>query len=320
MVGHFAYLTRSSMDGILFSYPNFAVQAFFVLSGYLIYGSFCTLPQLVPYFVRRACRIYPLYVVVVFVQAAGMIALLPDSVLNHAIEVARHLIVNLAFANFLSHDIGSLTAVLREPEINPSMWTLKVEVGFYIILPFLQYLVRRFGIWTMLVIFVLSSIYSVVLTEHGSVQLEHQLPGQLRFFAVGIALYHFRDQIKLSPSLATALALAFFAVVTFGNSWLTPVLHPLTVGAVVFLFGQRMPAVVLKRDISYGVYLIHGPVIQLGLLLDWIHASYLGLIVVCLLVYGLALLAARFVEIPAIAFGKRVSRIFTDKAGSLRAA
>jgi exopolysaccharide production protein ExoZ len=320
MLGHFTYLTRSSMDSVIFSYPDFAVEAFFVLSGYLIYGSFSTRPSLLPYFVRRACRIYPLYTVVVIAQAIAMIALLPDSALNHVWEIAKHVIVNLGFANFLSPDIGHLTAVLREPEINPSMWTLKIEVGFYIILPALRFLVRRFGIWTIFAIFVFSSIYSILLLDQGAVHLAKQLPGQLRFFAVGIALHHFRDQIRPNAWLATALTLALLTIVTFGGAWFPSVLHPLTAGGVVFLFGRRMPAATVRRDISYGVYLLHGPVIQIGLLMNWIQPTFGGLLLVCAVVYGLAWLAARLIEAPAIAWGKRMSGMLRAQRGSDRPA
>jgi peptidoglycan/LPS O-acetylase OafA/YrhL len=308
MAGHFVHQTSASMHSFVFSYPNFAVEAFFVISGYLIYGSIIGSSALVPYFIRRACRIYPLYLVAVIVQAICMVMLLPADVHKYAMEIVKYLVANLGFGNFLSPDIAGLTATLPEPEINPSMWTLKIEVGFYIILPALAFLIRRYGIWTMSIVFVASSIYSATLIHAEHFQLARQLPGQLRYFVIGIALYHFRDQIRHSVWLAVLLTIIFFWISSVeGSEWIQ-VIRPIVVGAVVFLFGQRLPAFAVKRDISYGVYLIHGPVIQLGILLNWIAPTYTGLAMIWILVYALALLSERFIERPAIAFGKRFSR------------
>lgn len=312
MAGHFVHLTGASMDLFVFSYANFAVEAFFVISGYLIYASFIHSPALLPYFIRRACRIYPLYVVVVIVQAIFMVMLLPAGAHEYTTDIIKYLVTNLGFANFLSPDIAGLTASLPEPEINPSMWTLKIEVGFYIILPALAFLVKRYGIWTMAVVFVASSIYSATLIQTEHFQLARQLPGQLRYFIIGIALYHFRDWLRPPVWLALILTVICFSLTSIeGSAWLQ-LIRPIIVGAVVFLFGQRLPAIAVKRDISYGVYLIYGPVIQFGILTSAIAPTYASLAAVWLLVYALALLSERFIERPAIVFGKRFSRAAED--------
>jgi len=308
MVSHFVLLTKAPLHSFIFFYPNFAVQAFFVISGYLIYGSFVRAPVLLPYAIRRVCRIYPLYAVAVIVQAALMILLLPGSIFSYMAEVARYLVANLAFANFLSPDIAGLTAKLPEPEINPSMWTLKIEVAFYILLPVLAVLVKRYGLWAIAVIFVASSIYSLLLLDVGHAQLARQLPGQLRYFVIGIAFYQFRDSIRPPVWVTAILTVVLFAIISVGESEWLELSRPLIVGGIVFLFAQRLPAIAVKRDISYGVYLIHGPIIQLGILSKLLTPSYGGLVIVIIVVVGLALLSERFIERPAIEFGKRFSK------------
>ena len=308
MIGHFVYLTGAPLHSFIFSYPNFAVEAFFLTSGYLIYASFVRSPALLPYSIRRACRIYPLYASVVLLQAAFMVLLLPGSVFGYVAEIVRYLAVNLAFANFLSPDIAGLTAKLPEPEINPSMWTLKVEVAFYVVLPVLAFLVKRYGMWAIVLIFVASSIYSLVLLDTGHAQLARQLPGQLRYFVVGIALYQFRASIRPPVWLAAILAMVLFAIISVGGPQWLQLVRPLIVGGVVFLFALKLPAIVVKRDISYGVYLIHGPVIQLGILSNLLPPTYGGLAMVVTVVVGLALLSERFIERPAINFGKRFTK------------
>ena len=308
MLGHFVYLTRAPLHSFIFSYPNFAVEAFFVISGYLIYGSFVRAPALLPYAIRRECRIYPLYAVLVIVQAALMLLMLPGSVFGYVADTARYLVANLAFANFLSPDIAGLASKLPEPEINPSMWTLKIEVAFYIVLPVLALLLKRYGTWTIVVIFVLSSVFSSVLLHMGHPQLARQLPGQLRYFVIGMMFYEFRDWIRPPLWLAIFLTAALFAMVNLTDGEWLQLIRPLIVGGLVFLVGKTLPAIAVKRDISYGVYLIHGPVIQLGILSKLLSPSYGGLFLVVVVVFGLALLSERFIERPAINFGKRFTK------------
>ena len=261
MAGHFVYLTKSTeIHSVLFTYANFAVEAFFVISGYLIYASIVNDQAIGPYTIRRLCRIYPLYAAAVIIQAITMLWLLPGGLHLYIADAVKYVVVNLGFANFLSPDIAGLARGLPEPEFNPSMWTLKVEVGFYIVLPLLAFAIRRFGIWTMVPIFVGSVIYRGILLHLNHLQLANQLPGQLQYFVIGIALYHFKDRewLKQPAWLACILVVCLFVLANVeGLLWLRPVL----VGGVVFLFATQLPAIKVKRDISYGVYLIHGPVI-----------------------------------------------------------
>ena len=308
MAGHFVYLTRStSIHSFLFTYANFAVEAFFVISGYLIYASISNAPAIGPYAVRRVCRIYPLYATMVIIQAITMLWLLPGAVHLYSVNAIKYVVVNLCFANFLSPDIAGLTAGLPEPEFNPSMWTLKVEVGFYVILPLLALAIRRYGICTMVPIFVGSIVYSELLIHENHLQLARQLPGQLQYFIAGIALYHYRSRWQMPTWLVVSLLIALFALVNLeGSIW--QILRPVLVGGVVYLFGAKLPAVKIKRDISYGVYLIHGPVIQTGIIANLIAPTYAGLAVVWVVVYGLAILSDYLIEGPAIRLGKRISR------------
>ena len=64
-----------------------------------------------------------------------------------------------------------------------------------------------------------------------------------------------------------------------------------------------MPAVPIRTDISYGVYLLHGPMIQFSLILGLFHDSAGGLMATLAVVIVLALLAERLIERPGIDFG-----------------
>ena len=124
--------------------PDFAVDMFFVVSGYLIFASFDKRPAIGDFYIRRVFRIYPLYMAVVL---QGWRWRRWRAALSWNMgELLRYLGLNLIMANFLAHDIGGLLSGLPNPGINPSLWTLKIEMGFYLMMPLLWYLIQRFGL------------------------------------------------------------------------------------------------------------------------------------------------------------------------------
>ncbi len=64
-----------------------------------------------------------------------MLALLPGGPFSEPRSTLRYLAANMLLANFLQYDIGGVLADLHNPGINPSLWTLKIEIGFYLIVP-----------------------------------------------------------------------------------------------------------------------------------------------------------------------------------------
>lgn len=320
VLGHALILSGPSEGYGIFGYTDFAVDAFFIVSGFLIYASFDKEPVFISFYLRRIFRIYPLYAVVVCLQALAMAWLL-GGIRTHLSELFHYLLPNLVMANFLAHDMGGLLSGLHNPGINPSLWTLKVEAGFYLILPLLWLLTRRFGGGFLILLYMASTIFAAAALHYGSISISRQLPGQLRFFAVGIALYRYRNDKRLQFSIPVAafLSVSIFIICTYlrKDPIMIPV-YPLLIGLLVFLCALRLPVIPLKLDISYGVYLMHGPLIQLSLLLgiyEFTPRYVLGLVA---LVYALALIAERLVERPGIAMGKLLSRAWNNRHPPIR--
>jgi glycosyltransferase involved in cell wall biosynthesis len=88
------------------------------------------------------------------------------------------------------------------------------------------------------------------------------------------------------------------------------VVFPLAVGAFVVLAALHAPRIRIKSDFSYGVYLLHAPIIQLTLLFGLYRPGFLGLAPILLLLIVLALVAERTIENPGIALGRRLARGF----------
>ena len=318
VLGHFVTLPGLHEASGIFGYATFAVDMFFVVSGYLIFASFDNRPLLGGFYIRRVFRIYPLYLAIVIVQGLIMAALL-GGVAEHAGGLLRYLGANIIMANFMAYDIGGLLSGLHNPGINPSLWTLKIELAFYFLLPLLWYATRRYS-WFLAALYAASTIYAMTMQHYGMDALARQLPGQLRFFAIGMALYHYRDRLTFPTWLGViaAVALFLFCHAYFDAPLAMPVV-PLCVGLIMYICAFRLPVIPLRHDISYGVYLLHGPLIQFSLLLGIFQdtTAFLALLIAAVIL--LALAAERIIEQPGIECGKWLARIWSTRFGNEKA-
>ncbi len=309
VIGHYKLLSGAPTSNVPYNFADAGVDAFFVVSGFLIAGSFERSHGVMSFYTRRIFRLVPMYVFVVLAQTIFIISWLPAGPFSAIHETLRYLICNLAFANFAQHDIaGLLQSHLLVPTLNPSLWTLKIEIGFYLISPAVFMAVRRWGAGVLLGIFVASALFEFFGNRLGLDQYARQLPGQMQFFVVGIATYYYAQNVRINPIIAFAVSIGFFIIWT----WLWPLppgIRPLIVGAFVFCFALQLPVIPLRFDLSYSVYLQHGPMIQillfLGLYRD--RAWMLGAVLVSVLALSVA--TEHFVEKPGIAVGKRLARM-----------
>jgi len=250
-----------------------AVQGFFVLSGYLIFKSHDASRGLADYFAKRARRIYPAYATVVLLAAVALATLssLPPSQ-YFGLAWVKYVAANLVFLNFLAPTLpGVFTDSPVTPAVNAALWTIKVEVAFYLLVPLLARGLRTTPLRRALLLaglYLASHLYFTMLhgrgVDHGAPIydiLAKQFPGQLRFFVVGAAVYYFR--LERTPVLIAAglASLATLALTTVAEESL---LYPIALGCVILAFAfERIPLAIERiGDLSYGAYLFHLPIIQ----------------------------------------------------------
>jgi peptidoglycan/LPS O-acetylase OafA/YrhL len=167
------------------------VQGFFVLSGYLVYASLDRSRSIGLYAEKRFRRLYPAYAVVIIACAAAGLALSAEARTNLA-GVGEYLGWNLVFANFMAPELPGVFQSNPMHEINGALWTLKIEVMFYLVLPILAWLLRVAGParWLVIVlVYVGAEAWRIVLSGMGQAELARQLPGQMSFFITGMALF-----------------------------------------------------------------------------------------------------------------------------------
>ncbi len=306
VLGHAKLLSGTASPAFPFNFADAAVDSFFVVSGFLITGSYERCPGLFAFYMRRIFRLYPMYVFVVLAQASAMLALLPDGPFSEPRATLRYIAANAVMANFLQYDIGGVLDGLRNPGINPSLWTLKIEIGFYCIVPLLHAATRRLGWRFLLAVFILSVIYSAGLRHLGEIRLAKQLPGQLQFFVTGMALYRYGGWGRVRPWISAAIIAVLLASWTLWHP-IPDGIAPLLAGAFVYSFALDTPPVPLRTDLSYSVYLLHGPLLQILILLGLFkdNSVWIGGIVCAVL--GLSAVTERLIERPGTEFGKMLS-------------
>ena len=282
-----------------------SIQSFFIVSGALVAGSLARASSLADYAGKRIRRLWPAYAVVILIPAAISYALTEDR--DGAVS---YLLANLSFLNFLEPNLPGLFAENRFTEVNGALWTLKIEVMFYLVLPLILFVLTRLrGLWWLgiLVLYAIGEAWALVLPQAFSgspgPELARQLPGQMAYFAMGIALW------KLEPVLRRHwLACAVPGMLLLGASLLDPVLAPLrALGLAGVIAGAAFapgPPLSPARygDISYGVYITHFPILQAmvaaGLTSKLGAAGFLG--AAALIVVAASLALWHLVEKPAL--------------------
>ncbi len=284
-----------------------AVEGFFVISGFLIFASYERSKTLRQFFANRAWRILPGYWLATLLCLAIAFS-------RGCFHVGYFLLANLTFANFLH---PTIPGVLRPPAggaLNGSLWTIKIEIAFYLCVPVFVWLCRKLNRDAVLVLlFVGSLAYKVAMAKHEKLAI--QLPGQLCFFVVGAFVYYHLAWFKRNGLWIMAGAAVMFAAHAWtGWFFLRPIsLGLLTMGACLLLPHIEGPT--RWGDFSYGTYVVHYPIIQLMVTLGLfaVHPwAALGLAVI--LVAMMATFSWFAVEKPAMMHAKS-SRLRRAAAG-----
>lgn len=301
------------------------VAIFFVVSGFCIHLSFSRLPQWSLFFQRRFFRIYPPYLVtLLFFAVIFPTTRLAFTSWHSAGQFVSHL--------FLFHNIDDRSFF----GINPSYWSIAVEVQLYALYPILIMLARRFGwrrtlIGLAMIEITLRFTDGVLFTFNGT-GLPRWISGSPFFFwfswALGASLaerYICGKKISVSQISLYAVGLAAVASVFFKPFWSMSFLlfALLTAGVVAKILNQSEPQlsipIAFKTHLqqvgiwSFSLYLLHQPfLLAVPMLVAKIapgaHVPPTILFLFCLMLWifvvPLARLCYQFCELPSIALGK----------------
>lgn len=248
-----------------------AVKAFFVVSGFLIFMSYERSSSLRSYAQKRVRRIYPAYFTIVMLCALGLVVASSKGAADYFTGTWwRYVAANLAFLNFVQPTLPGVFESNNMAAINGALWTLKIEAMFYISVPLFVFLIRKTKALPVLMLtYLASAIYALLLNriaqQSGSsmyAELARQLPGQLSYFMAGAFFYYF---LPLFEKYVGYFLVAGIAILAANQLWPLPLLEPLALASVVVFFGLFLYVGNFGRygDFSYGVYIVHFPIIQL---------------------------------------------------------
>lgn len=300
-----AFAPGGPLELALADLAEVCIQGFFIVSGALVAGSLARASGLADYAGKRVRRLYPAYAVVLLIPAAVSLALTQDIA-----GVLRYLAANLVFLNFLEPNLPGLFAANRFTEVNGALWTLKIEVMFYAVLPLILLVLTSLGrFWWLgiLALYVAGEVWAALIPGIGNgplgASLARQLPGQMAFFAMGIVLW------KIEPQLRRRWrALAVSGTILLAATLMHPALEPLRALALAALIAGAAfapgPPLSPARfgDISYGLYITHFPILQAMAAAGLVAALSLpGFLALATLLVVLASLALwHLVEKPAL--------------------
>jgi peptidoglycan/LPS O-acetylase OafA/YrhL len=324
------HFTSSFLNSFIYTFRYFfGIHILFTISGFLIFSSYNRNPNLKAYFRNRFLRVYPglwlcLLITIGILTFFGYI--------NHTNIFSRQfwlwLGTQVSFLQFYTPDMFRHFGV-RNP--NGALWTIPVEISFYIFIPFLFWLFRKIKInrnaW--IIIWMAISIAYNIFYQPYKFSAERSDFVKIMGVTIGPYLFYFLlgaiaannwQKIRKCYEGKGLLWLGVYLLYCFiFCSWLhkfqigywTNVYHFISVvllsqGVISLAYTAKWlnGRILRNNDFSFGVYIYHMPVINVLLELGYGYKNY-SFIIVLVSISVLAYLSWKFVERPALSLKSR---------------
>lgn len=260
--------TNGRLTYQVLAHGHWGVQAFFVLSGFVIALPFMRHAvavgpkiRLKQYFLRRLTRLEPPYVLALMLIALGLVATKPDA----ATDLWKHLAASIVYLHGAVYSVPSTITVVA--------WSLEVEIQFYVLAPIIA-LVFRVGAARRIILGA-AIVGLSLLSEDVLAQLNLTVIPHLPYFLTGMLvadLYLIRQRKIPSSRLKFDLVLVA-ALCALGLAWaerLPRITIPPLLGVSMFsalhsriaLRALSSPWISGIGGMCYSLYLLHYPAIS----------------------------------------------------------
>lgn len=326
-----------------------AVAFFFVLSGFVLalpyFGSGPAPPYRL-YVLKRILRLYPPYIVAVLVAFMLRQTLYHGDVAGASWWFNEYWKRDPSWASFFSH--AAMIGSFRSSDYDPVLWSLVLEMRISLIFPLLAWLVLHREKWSIVLAVCLLPANSLMnhFNATGLIHWDNDYAATLQYSAMFIAgallakKHQAAARYWTSFSKAAKIFLLLAAVLAYTNyfwlsrympshfSTLAAALRKQPVSDLMVIFGvgvfiiaslaaRRLSAflchgpVHFLGQISYSLYLYHALCLKAGIILLLPHMPIWLVLPICL-VAGLAVAAIshRFIEVPTMNLGKKLTRHF----------
>lgn len=312
VIVHFNILCGGDIPEIFSGFS--AVGGFFTLSGFLIYGSYLKHKDTRRYIKSRMIRLLPAYWTTVLIFALGLVGVstLPAAEYFTSPQFWKYLAANLSFLNFLEPDLPGVFGSQAISSVNVSLWTMKVEWMLYLSVPIVVWLIRKTGwkpTYVFISIYVISICYRLVFNWMYSDTgkeiyniLGRQFGGQLMYFYIGVLIYYYFDLFMRYKWWILAVAVGLLMCDDM-IPYFRIIAHPLAFGTLTIwlsMVGKWGTFEGKKDNVSYNMYLVHGPIIQLAAIfgLMGIMGMWLSFFVALVAIVLVSVMINLFVEKP----------------------
>ena len=203
--------------------------------------------------------------------------------------------------------MGETLANLEVNAINGSLWTLKNEVMFYVLVPLVFLFYKKFGLKFLAFLYFISIIYILTINYFDLSKMIALFPSQLRLFIVGVFLYVFFS--KLSKEVLFLMGpISIISIYLFSeNEYFKFLMYPILLGFILLFIIYCIKEIKIKFDFSYSFYILHFPVIQLAIYFN-INPSnpILSFVFLFSIIIFLSFLSEKYIEKRFIRIGKKV--------------
>jgi len=297
-----------------------AVYIFFVVSGFMITGSYLRRHHLTDFLWARVLRIFPAYLFCLAISAFVLGALyttLPMAAYYHNPDVLKYVVQNAKLQSTMVWELpGVFVDNPKIATVNGAIWTLPAEFRMYLwvaLVGVLGVLSRR---WLCTVIIIALFGLGIDRPDTATLMISNIYLHVAAMFGLGAVCYLYRSYIPVGwPYVAAAVLLAYL----LRNTPIYPFIFGVALAQFSFAFAYCLPWYGFNRlgDYSYGIYLWGFPMQQvvahyfpsMGPRHNSMYAFMLAL--------AMALMSWHFVEQPALRWKSVPSRLLTKLRGRL---
>lgn len=261
----------------------FAVKTFFILSGFWVTFSLLKSSSIKEYTKKRLIKIFPKYWAVIIFTAFSFVFVSSFSVKKYFLDAVlwKYIFVNFMTLNFLQPSLpGVFEGLPFEGAVNGALWTIKIELCFYLFLPIIFFVLFKVkeklkcknGESIILIIIFISSVCFSCVVEYFclhynfSQSLKTLFPAFLTYFISGMifCLYWKIIEKNLNKMIIPSFVLLF--LVNYFDIRIVPyIITPIALSIVVIWFATRLVFAekIMHYDYSYEMYLVHYPLVML---------------------------------------------------------
>lgn len=304
----FHYNVLAGHDVFWLLQGGYRIKAFFILTGFLTFYSYFKHPGTKEFAKRRFKRLVPSYIFTILLCFIGLSFISDCSLTEYftSTQSYRYLISNLLFLNFLGPDLPGVFTDNISTAVNGSLWTMKVDIMFYITVPMLYFLFQKYPKrWVLLGVLILTITYNEIFQylymstdKPIYLMLKRQLGGQYIYFLAGMSIYFYYQQVHRQVKWLLSVSVVIFIIGSYYESieYITAFCY------VVIIMELSLNAKFLSRfseipNITYGLYLFHFPVVQILLHYKVNEWSHEGCCLICLFIVTLmSILSYQLIE------------------------